>query len=104
MRNRRVFIGDKATSRTSWKARQRPEQIGLLLTGEAFFMERHMHKSSILKNYTGGITNWRIAVVHYAAKAAGLMVKVEGFPLGSDRNITKTDTEAECCGQMDSQG
>ncbi len=51
------------------------------------------HKASILPRhpshdcYVGGIVNWRTAVVHYVAKAVGLHVKVEGMPLGTNRNL-----------------
>lgn len=37
--------------------------------------------------YTGGIVNWRVAAVHYVAKAVGLCVRVEGLPLGTTRNL-----------------
>ncbi len=44
-----------------------------------------MH-ANIPQPYTGGATNWRLVVLHWVAKALGLLVKVEGFPLGSTRN------------------
>lgn len=52
-----------------------------------------LHKSKVLPHaketgcYCGGIVNWRTALVHYAAKIAGLHVKVEGMPLGTNRNL-----------------
>lgn len=53
------------------------------------------HKASVLprhpshNSYCGGVVNWRTAIVHYVAKAVGLLVKVEGMPLGSDRNLER---------------
>lgn len=44
-----------------------------------------MH-TNIPQPYTGGTTNWRLFILHYTAKALGLLVKVEGFPLGSARS------------------
>jgi len=51
------------------------------------------HKESVLPRnkkhdcYCGGIVNWRVAIIHYVAKSLGLMVKIEGMPLGSSRNL-----------------
>lgn len=30
---------------------------------------------------------WKLRIIHYVAKALGVLVKVEGFPFGSNRNI-----------------
>lgn len=30
---------------------------------------------------------WRVAIVHWVAKAVGLLAHVEGMPIGSARNI-----------------
>lgn len=58
------------------------------------------HKAGILvpkdkfkagERYYGGIVNWRTRIVHLAGRLAGLLVKVEGFPLGTSRNIIKTE-------------
>lgn len=60
-----------------------------------------MHKESILPRvegigcYCGGIVNWRVAIVHFAAKAVGLHVKIEGMPIGTSRNLEPVDL-AEC--------
>lgn len=57
-----------------------------------------MHKESVLPrnkrhgSYCGGVVNWRTAVIHYVAKAVGLLVKVEGIPLGTSRNLEKVRT------------
>lgn len=56
-----------------------------------------MHKKSVLPrnengHYCGGVVNWRTAVIHYVAKAVGLLVKVEGMPLGTSRNLEKIKT------------
>lgn len=48
--------------------------------------------------YTGGVVNWRTAIVHYIAKAVGLCVKVEGKPLGTDRNIDRSNMTGSCAG------
>lgn len=54
-----------------------------------------LHKQSILPRnekvgcYCGGVVNWRVAVIHYVAKAVGLHVKIEGFPLGTSRNLDR---------------
>lgn len=50
-----------------------------------------MH-TNIPQPYTGGITCWRLAVLNCVAKSLGLLVKVEGFPLGS-RRCYRFDTE-----------
>jgi len=66
-----------------------------------------LHKESILPRnesvgcYCGGVVNWRTAVVHYVAKAVGLHVKVEGFPLGTARNL---DRQYVGCPQSQSVG
>jgi len=39
------------------------------------------------KRFTGGLVNWRVIVLHYVAKALGILVHVEGFPYGSRRNF-----------------
>jgi hypothetical protein len=44
--------------------------------------------------YLGGVVNWRTRLVHVAARIAGLCVKVEGFPLGSTRNIDREASAA----------
>lgn len=52
-----------------------------------------LHKANVLPRnerhgcYCGGVVNWRTAVVHYVAKAVGLHVKIEGMPLGTNRNL-----------------
>lgn len=52
-----------------------------------------LHKAEILPRdkdvgcYCGGVPNWRVALVHYAAKIAGLHVKLEGMPIGTNRNL-----------------
>ena len=51
--------------------------------------ERVLPRNSKHHCYTGGIVNWRTAAIHYTAKALGLCVKLEGFPLGSSRNLTR---------------
>lgn len=43
--------------------------------------------------YTGGVVNWRTRLVHYAAKVAGLCVKIEGMPLGTSRNLDTSANE-----------
>ena len=54
-----------------------------------------MHKERVLARnpsfgmYCGGIVNWRVAIVHYVAKVVGLHVKLEGFPLGTSRNLER---------------
>lgn len=45
-------------------------------------MQKH-----VPENYCGGSANWRLSILHGVAKALGLLVHVEGFPLGSRRNI-----------------
>jgi len=45
-----------------------------------------MH-SFLSDNFSGGFVNWRLATLHYVAKALGVLVKVEGFPYGSRRNL-----------------
>lgn len=63
-----------------------------------------LHKESTLPRdqkcgcYVGGIVNWRTAVVHYVAKAVGLHVKVEGFPLGTSRNLDRNSVDASSFG------
>jgi hypothetical protein len=45
------------------------------------------HDDAVLPpNFSGGFVNWRVRLVHWAAKTAGLLVKVEGFPYGTRRN------------------
>lgn len=51
--------------------------------------ERVLPRNSELGCYCGGVVNWRTAVVHYAAKAVGLHVKIEGMPLGTNRNLER---------------
>lgn len=54
-----------------------------------------LHKASVLPRnpdhgcYCGGVVNWRVAAVHYVAKLVGLLVKIEGMPVGSNRNLEK---------------
>lgn len=63
-----------------------------------------LHKSSVLPRnqqhdcYCGGIANWRVSAVHYVAKAVGLLVKIEGFPVGTNRNLerVKCDVGGAC--------
>lgn len=58
------------------------------------------HKESILPRtkdldcYCGGIPNWRVALVHYAAKFAGLHVKLEGMPIGTNRNLDRNSVDS----------
>jgi hypothetical protein len=58
-----------------------------------------LHKESVLPRdkdndcYCGGVVNWRTAVVHYVAKAVGLMVKIEGMPLGTSRNLDRQSVD-----------
>lgn len=44
-------------------------------------------------DYCGGVVNWRIAIVHYVAKTLGLLIKIDGFPLGTARNINRAAYE-----------
>jgi hypothetical protein len=59
-----------------------------------------LHKESILPRndsvgcYCGGVVNWRTAIIHYVAKAVGLHVKIEGFPLGTSRNLDRQSVDA----------
>lgn len=47
----------------------------------------YSHKHEVLpRNFSGGFVNWRVHLVHWAAKTAGLLVHVEGFPYGTNRN------------------
>lgn len=69
-----------------------------------------LHKASILPRnpdhgcYCGGVVNWRVAAVHYVAKVVGLLVKIEGMPVGSNRNLEQiqrsrnTDIEINTAG------
>lgn len=65
-----------------------------------------LHKANALPRhprygfYTGGVVNWRTAMVHYVAKAVGLLVKVEGMPLGSRRNLDRSTVESGCSGAI----
>lgn len=43
-----------------------------------------------LEIYKGGITNWRLFVVHHAAKLVGLCVKYQGYPLGGSSHRGRT--------------
>ncbi len=58
------------------------------------------HKENVLPRnpkhgcYTGGIVNWRAAVIHHVAKALGLLVKIEGMPLGTARNLDQSSVES----------
>lgn len=58
-----------------------------------------MHLASVLPRnkahncYCGGVVNWRTFVIHWVARMVGLMVKVEGMPLGTARNLDRTVTE-----------
>lgn len=38
-------------------------------------------------DFSGGLVNWRLRVLHWTAKALGLLVHVEGFPYGTRRNM-----------------
>lgn len=40
-------------------------------------------------NYCGGRKNWRLFVIHYVAWALGVLIHVEGFPLGTNRNMNR---------------
>lgn len=64
-----------------------------------------MHKSNVLPRlggmYSGGIVNWRVAAVHAVAKLVGLTVHLEGFPLGTHRNIDMEELErSSVCGSL----
>lgn len=56
-----------------------------------------LHKASVLPRnekfnaYVGGVVNWRTAIIHFVASAVGLLVKVEGMPLGTSRNLERND-------------
>lgn len=60
-----------------------------------------LHKESALPRnprygmYCGGVANWRVAVVHYVAKAVGLLIHLEGMPLGSGRNLDHSSVDAK---------
>lgn len=62
------------------------------------------HKAEILPRntsvdcYCGGVVNWRTAVVHYAAKLAGLHVKIEGMPLGTNKNLDRESMDVGSVG------
>lgn len=45
------------------------------------------------ENFSGGFKNWRLVVLHYVAKALGVLVHVEGFPYGSRRNFDMSERE-----------
>lgn len=47
------------------------------------------------KDFCGGLRTWRLVVLHCVAKALGLLVKVEGFPFGSRRNLERHEGTAE---------
>jgi hypothetical protein len=62
-----------------------------------------MHLSSVLPRdkdnncYCGGVVNWRTAVIHWVAKVVGLLVKVEGMPLGTTRNLDRSSQQSGIC-------
>lgn len=43
---------------------------------------------------------WRVRIVHYIAKAIGLLVHVEGIPFGSNRHYPNKFVGAERCGAI----
>lgn len=54
-----------------------------------------MHHSNLPAGFSGGFANWRLLVLHHVARALGLLVKVEGFPYGTSRNLSD-DREPGC--------
>ncbi|MBA1156919.1 hypothetical protein [Microvirga mediterraneensis] len=46
-----------------------------------------MFHRNLPENFCGGFVSWRLIVLHHVAKALGLLVKVEGFPYGTTRNL-----------------
>jgi hypothetical protein len=44
-------------------------------------------KTMINANLISHAPAWKLAIIHYVAKALGVLVKVEGIPFGSNRNI-----------------
>lgn len=46
-----------------------------------------MQYSNLPAGFCGGLINWRLVVLHHVARALGLLVKVEGFPYGTSRNL-----------------
>jgi len=53
-----------------------------------------MHRN-ISRPYSGGIKSWRLKVIHLTAKALGLLIHVEGYPLGTTRNYDFKSAEKE---------
>jgi hypothetical protein len=52
-----------------------------------------MNQKHVPADYCGGLINWRLAIVHYVAKALGLLIRVDGFPLGTSRNCIPSNDE-----------
>lgn len=51
------------------------------------------HRDEILpERFTGGMVNWRVRLVHFAARIAGILVHVEGLPYGTRRNLKPRET------------
>ena len=67
-----------------------------------------LHKASVLPRdrkhgmYCGGVVNWRTWVLHHVAKALGLHVKLEGFPLGTSRNLDRQSVEGSIANYQNS--
>lgn len=45
-------------------------------------MQKH-----VPNEFCGGTPNWRLKLIDIVAKLVGVLVHVEGFPLGSRRNL-----------------
>lgn len=54
-----------------------------------------MQHNNLPVGFSGGFVSWRLCVLHAVAKTLGLLVKVEGFPYGTSRNLIR-NREPHC--------